>query len=149
MLQQLRPSLRQPSPAAAASGDGQAAAAGERWLAAVRLPAALGAAVAAAPADGGKWTEWTTTDPRNNPSSGSSTGQQLCGVALAVCSSTAGGSKKRADNHRPPAAVALVGAVDVEGSADRAELAPDETVILLHPPLMLAGVSIVMERGCQ
>ena len=31
----------------------------------------------------------------------------------------------------------------------RAVLAPDETVILLHPPLPLAGVSIVMERGCR
>ena len=29
------------------------------------------------------------------------------------------------------------------------DLAVDETVILLHPPLPLAGVSIVMERGCQ
>ena len=30
-----------------------------------------------------------------------------------------------------------------------AELAVDETVILLHPPLSLVGVLIVMERGCQ
>ena len=29
------------------------------------------------------------------------------------------------------------------------EIAPDETVILLHPPLPLVGVSIGMERGCQ
>ena len=28
-------------------------------------------------------------------------------------------------------------------------LAVDETVILLHPPLPLVGVSIVMKRGCQ
>ena len=28
-------------------------------------------------------------------------------------------------------------------------LAVGETVILLHPPLTLAGVSIGMERGCQ
>ena len=28
-------------------------------------------------------------------------------------------------------------------------VAPDETVILLHPSLPLVGVSIVMERGCQ
>ena len=28
-------------------------------------------------------------------------------------------------------------------------LAPDETVILLHPPLPLVGVSIWMEMGCQ
>ena len=27
--------------------------------------------------------------------------------------------------------------------------APDKTVILLHPPLYLVGVSIVMEWGCQ
>ena len=29
------------------------------------------------------------------------------------------------------------------------ELAVGETVILLHPPLPLLGVSIGMERGCQ
>ena len=29
------------------------------------------------------------------------------------------------------------------------EIAVGETVILLHPPLPLAGVSIGMERGCQ
>ena len=28
-------------------------------------------------------------------------------------------------------------------------LAPDETVILRHPPLPLVGVSMVMEKGCQ
>ena len=28
-------------------------------------------------------------------------------------------------------------------------VAPDETVILLHPPLPFVGVSIVMKRGCQ
>ena len=28
-------------------------------------------------------------------------------------------------------------------------VAVDETITLLHPPLPLAGVSIVMERGCQ
>ena len=31
----------------------------------------------------------------------------------------------------------------------RHAVAPDETVILLHPPLPLVGVSMVMERGCQ
>ena len=31
----------------------------------------------------------------------------------------------------------------------RPHLAVGETVILLHPPLSLVGVSIVMERGCQ
>ena len=30
-----------------------------------------------------------------------------------------------------------------------AKLAVGETVILLHPPLSLVGVSIWMERGCQ
>ena len=33
--------------------------------------------------------------------------------------------------------------------AELAGAAIDETVILLHPPLHLVGVSIVMERGCQ
>ena len=32
---------------------------------------------------------------------------------------------------------------------DQPHLAVDETVILLHPPLPLVGVSIGMERGCQ
>ena len=32
---------------------------------------------------------------------------------------------------------------------DQVGLAPDETVILLHPPLPLVGVSIVMERERQ
>ena len=30
-----------------------------------------------------------------------------------------------------------------------AGVAVDDTVVLLHPPLPLAGVSTVMERGCQ
>ena len=34
-------------------------------------------------------------------------------------------------------------------AALQTDLAIDETVIPLHPPLPLAGVSIVMERGCQ
>ena len=34
-------------------------------------------------------------------------------------------------------------------SCARLCLAVDETVILLHPPLPLVGVSIVMERRCQ
>ena len=35
------------------------------------------------------------------------------------------------------------------GMAETALLAVGETVILLHPPLPLVGVSIGMERGCQ
>ena len=37
----------------------------------------------------------------------------------------------------------------LSGPAALARLAPDETVILLHPPLPLAGVSIVMKRERQ
>ena len=36
-----------------------------------------------------------------------------------------------------------------ELARELALLAPDETVILLHPPLPLVGVSIVMERERQ
>ena len=36
-----------------------------------------------------------------------------------------------------------------DGDWDGALIAVGETVILLHPPLPLVGVSIVVERGCQ
>ena len=36
-----------------------------------------------------------------------------------------------------------------EQEADAARAAAGETLILLHPPLPLVGVSIRMERGCQ
>ena len=42
----------------------------------------------------------------------------------------------------------LAGDAQSPGTA-RPRLAVGETVILLHPPLPLVGVSIWMERGCQ
>ena len=36
-----------------------------------------------------------------------------------------------------------------ESPARCSTISPDETVILLHPPLHLVGASIGMERGCQ
>ena len=45
--------------------------------------------------------------------------------------------------------VAFLPGSGVEGSGKPAGLAIGEIVILLHPPLPLAGVSIRMERGCQ
>ena len=49
---------------------------------------------------------------------------------------------------------AIAGLIDASAAlgrdpALRAELAVGETVILLHPPLTLVGVSIAMERGRQ
>ena len=49
----------------------------------------------------------------------------------------------------PQGPVDLAGGDRVDERAGPPDLAVGETVILLHPPLPLAGASIWMERGCQ
>ena len=58
--------------------------------------------------------------------------------------------KKNAKSEARAAAKKLaLGKEQVKTAALKAATAPDETVILLHPPLPLVGVSIVMERERQ